>query len=191
MVWTPWLVRVRLTIAFAGTGDGVAAGNLDRVLERALLRWRIGGHAEPRQRYWSDRSGEFGEHGGHPQRGPDVSGAFVVPASEVLHEGMAGDDRLGGAVGTKSAHRSEPVLELAVISLDRTVRVPLDVVPRRRDQAVQHPDVDGAASVTTSHRRSPETCATDVTHTTPGEIAIRLTPLVKLVHPKGLEPLTF
>ncbi|WP_432906387.1 hypothetical protein ACQP1S_12375 [Micromonospora matsumotoense] len=53
MVWTPWLVRVRLTIAFADTGDGVAADNLDRVLERALLRWRIGGHAEPRQRYWS------------------------------------------------------------------------------------------------------------------------------------------
>ncbi|WP_243710129.1 hypothetical protein [Micromonospora sp. KC213] len=62
--------------------------------------------------------------------------------SEVLHEGVAGDDRLGGAVGTESAYRSEPVLELAVVGLDRIVGMPFDVVPRRRDQVLEHPRIE-------------------------------------------------
>jgi hypothetical protein len=42
------------------------------------------------------------------------------------------------------------VLELAVVSLDRVVGVPLDMVPGRRDEAVEYRRVDRAASVTTS-----------------------------------------
>jgi hypothetical protein len=34
------------------------------------------------------------------------------------------------------------VLELTVIGLDRVVRVPLDVVPGRRQQLIQHPGID-------------------------------------------------
>jgi hypothetical protein len=46
---------------------------------------------------------------------------------------VSGDDDLGGPVGAQAPHRSEPVLELAVVGLDRVVGVPLDVVPGRRD----------------------------------------------------------
>jgi hypothetical protein len=45
---------------------------------------------------------------------------------------MPGDDRLGASIGLEPAHRSEPVLEVAVVGLDRVVRVLLDVMPRRR-----------------------------------------------------------
>ena len=65
-----------------------------------------------------------------------------MSAAEVLHEGVPGDDHLCGLVRSQPAHRSEPVFELAVIGLDRIVRVPLDVMPRRRDQLVEHGRVD-------------------------------------------------
>lgn len=51
---------------------------------------------------------------------------------EVLHQGLPGDDHLHGLVGSEAAHRSEQVFELAVICFDQIVRVPLDVMPRRR-----------------------------------------------------------
>jgi hypothetical protein len=35
-------------------------------------------------------------------------------------------------------HRSQPVFQPAVISLDRIVGVLLDMVPRRRDELVEH-----------------------------------------------------
>jgi hypothetical protein len=38
-----------------------------------------------------------------------------------LREGMPGDDHLCRPIRAQPAHRSEPVLELAVISLDRIV----------------------------------------------------------------------
>jgi hypothetical protein len=53
---------------------------------------------------------------------------------------VSGDDRLRGPVRSQAAHRSEPVLELTVIGLDRIVGVPLNVMPRRRDQLLD----DGA-----------------------------------------------
>ena len=74
--------------------------------------------------------------------GGDVGGKFAVSASQVLNEGVAGDDRLAGTVGMEPAHPSGPVLELAVISLDRIVGMPFDVVPRRRDQVVGRAGVD-------------------------------------------------
>ena len=44
-----------------------------------------------------------------------LASEFVVSAANVLHEGVPGDDRLCGPVGAQPAHRSEPVLELAVV----------------------------------------------------------------------------
>jgi hypothetical protein len=41
---------------------------------------------------------EFGERRGDPQGGRGVESKFVVAASEVLYEGVSGDDRLGGMV---------------------------------------------------------------------------------------------
>ena len=42
----------------------------------------------------SDRLGEFGECAGDPQGGWGVESEFVVATSEVLHEGVSGDDHL-------------------------------------------------------------------------------------------------
>jgi hypothetical protein len=64
----------------------------------------------------------------------DVEPEFVVPAPEILDEGVPGDDRLSGVVGMESALRSEPLFELAVIGLDPVVGVAFDVMPRRWDQ---------------------------------------------------------
>jgi len=58
---------------------------------------------------------------------------------------VSGDDCLCGAVGAQPSHRSEPVLELAVVGFHPVVGVAFDVVPRRRDQFIEHHRV---------HRRS-------------------------------------
>ena len=46
-------------------------------------------------------------------------------------------------IRSQPAHRSQPMFELAVIGLDRIVGVPFDVMPRRRDQFLEHGRVDG------------------------------------------------
>ena len=43
----------------------------------------------------SDGCREKGERGGHPQLQRDVDGEFVVAATQILREGVSGDDRLG------------------------------------------------------------------------------------------------
>jgi predicted transposase YbfD/YdcC len=90
----------------------------------------------------SDRQGQLGECLCYAPAGKDLDADLVVPAAEVLHEGVPGDDYLGGPIGSKSPHRSEPVLELAVIGLDRIVRMALDVMPRLRHQFLEHSRVD-------------------------------------------------
>jgi hypothetical protein len=86
---------------------------------------------------------EFGERRGDPQRGPGFDSKFVVAAAQILHEGVAVDHHLRGAIGLKPAHRSQPAFELTMVGLDRIVRVLLDVVPRRRNQLAEHTGVDG------------------------------------------------
>jgi hypothetical protein len=46
-----------------------------------------------------------------------VESEFVVASPKVMDECVSSDDRLRGAVGAQSPHRSEPVLELAVTRL--------------------------------------------------------------------------
>jgi hypothetical protein len=92
-----------------------------------------------------------GECGGHPRGGWVIGGEFVVSAADVLHEGMPGDDCLGGAVGAEPAYWSESVLERAMVGVDRVVGVPFDVVPSRWDQLIEHAGGEtGVASVRTS-----------------------------------------
>jgi hypothetical protein len=67
---------------------------------------------------------------------------FVVAASQILHEGMAGDDYLGCPIGLQSTHRSKSVLELTVIGFDGIVLVLLEVVPGRGQQRVERGGVD-------------------------------------------------
>ena len=47
----------------------------------------------------SDGGGELGERCGDAESAWGVDAEFVVAAAQVLHEGVSGDDRLGGAVG--------------------------------------------------------------------------------------------
>jgi hypothetical protein len=39
---------------------------------------------------------------------------------------------------SQPAHRSQPVFQLAVIGFDRIIGIPFDVVPRLRNQLIQH-----------------------------------------------------
>jgi hypothetical protein len=60
---------------------------------RALLRCEISGRGEPAGQS-SDRSGEFSERRGDPQRGAGVDSEFVVAAAQILQEGVTGDHDL-------------------------------------------------------------------------------------------------
>jgi hypothetical protein len=93
----------------------------------------------------SDRKGQLGERGSNPRDGRCVESQFLMAASDVLHEGVSGDDDAGCSVGAQAAHRSQTVLELAVISFDPVVGVSLDVVPRGGEHFVEHGRVGGGS----------------------------------------------
>jgi len=93
-------------------------------------------------------------------------------AAKVLHEREPGDDHLRGAVGTQTAHRSQPLSKATVIGFDPVVCVLFDVVPGRRDQFLEAPrpfrtwhgyfattDVDSCCMRRTSSQPSPTASA--------------------------------
>jgi hypothetical protein len=86
----------------------------------------------------SDGLDEFGERGRDAPMTPGVNSDFVVAALEVLHERVTTHDHVGGAVAFEAAHGSEPGFQAAVVGLDPTVRILLDVMERRRDQFLDH-----------------------------------------------------
>jgi hypothetical protein len=47
----------------------------------------------------SEHSGEFAECGGYSHSGRGVEAKFVVSASQILHEGVPGDDHLRRSIG--------------------------------------------------------------------------------------------
>ena len=47
----------------------------------------------------SEAEGEFSEHGSQPVPRIGFGGDVVMPAAEVLHERVAGDDHLCGPIG--------------------------------------------------------------------------------------------
>jgi hypothetical protein len=55
---------------------------------------------------------------------------------------MSGDDDAGCSVRALPAHRPHSLLELAVVGLDRVVRILLDVIPRRGQQLIKGRGVD-------------------------------------------------
>ena len=85
------------------------------------MRCEISGRAELGRKV-SDRFGEFGGRRGDPQCGAGLDCEFVVAAAQIPQEGVAGDHHLRGPIRSSAAHRSQPVLELAVISFYRVVR---------------------------------------------------------------------
>jgi hypothetical protein len=62
--------------------------------------------------------------------GGDVGGEFIVAAAEILHERVTSSEDPRGPVALQAAHRPQPRLQPAVISLDRVVRVLLDGMQR-------------------------------------------------------------
>jgi tetratricopeptide (TPR) repeat protein len=66
-----------------------------------------------------------------------VCGDLVVAAAQVLHESVPGGEYPKPSHGLDPAHRAQPPFQLRVVGLDPVVRVPLDVVPRRRPQRVE------------------------------------------------------
>lgn len=69
----------------------------------------------------SEGAGELVERLGYDQARQCFGPKFVVASSQVLHEGVAGDDDRSGAVAFESAHRSEPRLKSSVVGLDSVV----------------------------------------------------------------------
>ncbi len=107
----------------------------------ALLRCPLSGWVDVPGLKLSDGPGKLSEDCRDSGGGRGVESEFVVAAAQVLHEGVPGDDHLRCSI-LQSAHRSEPALELAVIGLDRVVRVLIDMMPCGRSQFVQHSGVD-------------------------------------------------
>jgi len=115
--------------------------------EGAVLRWADSGHAEAATvGRGSDRQGQPVERDRHPPAHWLLNREFVVAASDILHEGMPGDDHPGTAVLLASAHRSQPRLQPAVVALDSVVGVLLGAVPRRWQQLLDQHQV-GRCSV--------------------------------------------
>lgn len=84
----------------------------------------------------SDRPGEFGERVLDPPVWARVGAELVVPAADVLHQGVTADDHTGGVIAFESAHRPEPRFEPSVIAFDTVVRILLGVVKRRGYEAL-------------------------------------------------------
>jgi len=88
----------------------------------------------------SDHVDEFVEGGGQLQVVTSRVGAeLVVASSEVLHEGMASDDRGSCALRPEVTHRSEPGLESPVVGLDAIVGIAI-----RDRQGVREHVVNGS-----------------------------------------------
>jgi hypothetical protein len=88
---------------------------------------------------------KFSERYGNSPRGWGIDRELLVSAAKVLHERVPSDDHLCGPVSAQPTHRSQPVLELAVIGLDRIVGMSFDVMPRVRHPFLEHAGVVGGA----------------------------------------------
>jgi hypothetical protein len=97
-----------------GDAERLATGLLKAATDRlvllvpktAVLRWSACGMSEPDLGSGSDRQGQLLERDGQPPVRWLVNRQFVMAPSEVLDEGMPGDDHPGTAVLLEAAHRS-------------------------------------------------------------------------------------
>ena len=68
--------------------------------------------------------------------------SFVVASSEVLDEGVSGDDDACGAISLQSPHRPKSGLEASVVGLEQIVRMDLHAVEGCREQLIKEAGVD-------------------------------------------------
>src|SRR5215216_4076655 len=100
------------------------------------------GRLKPQPRSASDRHGELVKRERQPPVRRLLDRQLVMPSTNVLDEGMSGDDHPGAVVLLEAAHRPQPGLEAPVIGLDVVVGVPLSAMPGSWQQLLQHHRVD-------------------------------------------------
>jgi hypothetical protein len=71
------------------------------------------------------------------QRG-GVDSELVVATAQVLDEGVSSDHHARRPMGLQPPHRPEPCLQAAVVAFDTVVLVLAGVMPRGRNQVLDH-----------------------------------------------------
>src|SRR4029453_512868 len=80
----------------------------------------------------SDRQGKLIERYRQAQGHRRLDRQLVMPWTNVLDQGVAGDHDPGAAVLLEPAHRTQPRLETAVVALDPVAGIPIGAMPSRR-----------------------------------------------------------
>jgi hypothetical protein len=98
----------------------------------------------------SDRQGKLVERDRQAPGHRLLDRELVMASSQILHEAMPGDHDPGAAVLLEPAHRTQPRLQPAVVTLDVVVGIPIGAMPDRRQQLLEHRQVHRRMVVTTS-----------------------------------------
>jgi Transposase DDE domain group 1 len=108
------------------------------VVAKALLRLVSPRHGElGDSRLALDHQRELVKRDRHAPGHRRLDRQLVMPSTNVLDQGVAGDHDPGAAVLLEPAHRTKSCLQAAVVGLNPVVGVLLGVVPRRRQQLLQ------------------------------------------------------
>ena len=86
----------------------------------------------------SDRQGQFVERDCHPPARWFSDRQLIVSAPNVLDESMPRNNHPGATVLFEPAHRPQPCLQPTVICFDTVVAIPIGVMPRHRQQVIEH-----------------------------------------------------
>src|SRR5215213_8930492 len=91
-----------------------------------------------RSRTKSDRQGELVESGRQPPIHRLLDGKLVVTSTNVLDEGMAGDDDSGAVVLLESAYETKSCFQATMVGLKLIVGKAVGAVPGRWRQLLDH-----------------------------------------------------
>src|SRR4029453_12854868 len=100
--------------------------------------WPTGGMPKPLLAEGSDRQSQLVERGGNSKAYWLLDCQLVVPAANVMDEGVSGDRDPGAVVLFEPGHRPEPRLQPPVVAFDAVVGVLVGPMPRRRQQVIEH-----------------------------------------------------
>ena len=115
----------------------------------------------------SDCSSELVERGRKAEPVADrVDTELVVPSSQVLHERMPNDHHRGGSVAFEAAHRSQPRLQTAVVTLDPIVPMSTGVMHDVGQQVID--DTKQRWRLVRGHLLGPGVVAQDTSEEHPG-----------------------
>src|SRR5512132_3621983 len=98
----------------------------------------------------SDRQGKLVERGRQAPGRRLLDRELVVASSQILHEAIPGDHDPGAAVLLEPAHRTQPHLQPAVVTLDMVAGIPIGASQTAGNSFSSTAGYTGAWSVTTS-----------------------------------------